>query len=138
MCVTSLEAAISDVVDSVPDIVAAGFVDVATGMALNIKTVDSHPEEFIDLMAAATGDLFEGRNMAVIEKVSRQISDFLGNKEKTLIQEVVMFSRSLTHVFIRGKKPYDKVLVVVTGSGASLGMVLNKARRALAPVEAAP
>ncbi|MFC3217139.1 hypothetical protein [Comamonas sp. JC664] len=40
-----------------PECLAAGYVDVATGMLLAIRTVDSHPREVIDLVAAATADL---------------------------------------------------------------------------------
>jgi len=36
-----------------------GFVDMQTGMLLATKTVDSHPQEVLDLVAAATADIFE-------------------------------------------------------------------------------
>ena len=33
---------------------------------MSIKTVDSHPQEIIDLVAAATGDLFNGPNVVCV------------------------------------------------------------------------
>ncbi|NJK54335.1 MAG: hypothetical protein HC936_19015 [Leptolyngbyaceae cyanobacterium SU_3_3] len=43
-----------------------------TGMILGIKTVDSHPQEVIDILAAATGDLFQGANVVTIEKLFKR------------------------------------------------------------------
>lgn len=42
----------------VPDYVASGIVDLSTGMLLAIDTVDHHPREILDVVAAATADLF--------------------------------------------------------------------------------
>ena len=39
----SCEVALSNAAASVPECVAAGYVDVASGMLLSLKTVDSHP-----------------------------------------------------------------------------------------------
>jgi len=39
----SFEVALSNAAASVPECVAAGYVDVASGMLLSLKTVDSHP-----------------------------------------------------------------------------------------------
>ena len=41
----SLDATLQKAVTSIPECVAAGFVDLASGMVLSIKTVDSHPSE---------------------------------------------------------------------------------------------
>ena len=65
----SLDRALAQVIESVPDCIAAGLVDMTTGMLLGIRTVDSHPQEVIDLVAAATGDLFQGSNVTTIERL---------------------------------------------------------------------
>jgi hypothetical protein len=52
----------------VPECVAAGMVD----MLLALDTVDSHPQEVLDLLAAATFDLFQGRNVVLIEDSFKQ------------------------------------------------------------------
>lgn len=57
----SLDATLQKAVTSIPECVAAGFVDLASGMVLSIKTVDSHPSEVFELLAAATADLFQAR-----------------------------------------------------------------------------
>ena len=62
-------------------------VDTKTGMLLGVKTVDSHPQEVLDLVAAATGDLFQGNNVATIEKLFRQSR---GVKEDGIVQMSVL------------------------------------------------
>ena len=74
----SLDAELSKVQGSVPECVAVGFVDMTTGMLLGVKTVDSHPQEVLDLVAAATGEIFQGTNVSAIEKLfkkSRGLAD---------------------------------------------------------------
>jgi hypothetical protein len=43
-----LDDALQRAMTSVPDCLAAGFVDLNSGMILSIKTVDSHPSEVFD------------------------------------------------------------------------------------------
>ena len=50
----SLDSVLTQAAASVPECLAAGYVDAASGMLLSIRTVDSHPREVIDLVAAAT------------------------------------------------------------------------------------
>lgn len=59
----SLDAVLQKSVSEIPDCVAGGVVDLSTGMLLAIKTVDSHPSEVMDVLAAATSDMFQGSNV---------------------------------------------------------------------------
>lgn len=132
----SLDAALTQAMRSVPECLAIGYVDAASGMLLSIHTVDSHPQEVIDLVAAATGDLFNGPNVSVIEtlfKHSREISD----PSLRYFQEIIINSENLIHVFLRSKSVQDYVLVFVCRRSANLGMVLTRARAALPAAEAA-
>ncbi len=132
----SLEAALSNVQKSVPECLAVGFVDMKTGMLLGVKTVDSHPQEVLDLVAAATGDLFQGTNVSAIEalfKKGRGVKD----DGHHYFQEIIILSDNLIHVFQRCKRNEDLVLVTVCRVSANLGMVLSKARGVLTSVEAA-
>lgn len=111
-------------------------VDLASGMLLAIKTVDSHPREVIDLLAAATTDMFAGPNVMTIEKLFKRAR---GVKEDDhhYFQELLVNSDNLIHVFLRGKRFADYVVVFVCRKSANLGMVLTKARISLPDIEAA-
>ncbi|MFI6079021.1 hypothetical protein ACIA5C_46705 [Actinoplanes sp. NPDC051343] len=71
--VRSTSQLVSDAVrqfrSQVPDCIASGLVDMSTGMLLAADTLDDHPSEVLDLLAAATFDLFQGRNVVMIEDI---------------------------------------------------------------------
>lgn len=133
----SLNSALNDVIQNVPDCLAAGFVDVSTGMLLGIKTVDSHPQEVVELLAAATGDLFQGSNVVTIERLFKRSRGLPEDDDEHYFQEIIVLSKNLIHVFVRGKSLQDQILVTVCRAGANLGMVLTKTRLSLAAVETA-
>lgn len=132
----SLDTELANVQKNVPECVAAGLVDIKTGMLLAVRTVDSHPQEVLDLVAAATGDLFQGQNVTAIENMFKKIRG-VGQDGHHYFQEIVVLSDNLIHVFQRTKRKEDLVLVTVCRVSANLGMVLSKSRQSLASVEAA-
>lgn len=132
----SFEKVLAEVQSSVPECVAIGYVDAASGMLLGIKTVDSHPREVIDLVAAATADLFNGPNVSMIERLFKK-SRGLSDDGHHYFQELIVNSDNLIHVFIRGKKVADYIAVFVCRRTANLGMVLTKARIAMPQIEEA-
>ena len=130
----NLDAVVQKAVTSVPECVAAGFVDLGSGMVLSIKTVDSHPQEVFELLAAATADLFQGPNVKSIENVFRKARGLTENSDHHYFQEIIVNSDNLIHVFLRGKRQLQ-VACFVCRKGANLGMVLTKSRMALPDIE---
>ena len=133
---SNLDNMLQKAVTSIPDCVAAGYVDLSSGMVLSIKTVDSHPSEVFELLAAATTDLFQGPNVSAIEKVFRKARGLPENADHHYFQEMIVNSDNLIHVFIRGKRQ-QQVACFVCRKGANLGMVLTKSRLVMPEVEAA-
>lgn len=130
-----LEQELQIAITSIPECVAAGYVDLSTGMLLGIKTVDSHPAEILELLAAATSDMFQGSNVTTIEnmfKKARGVED-----GKHYFNEMIVNSDNLIHVFCRGKVNEEHVTAFVCRKSANLGMVLTKARAALPALESA-
>lgn len=132
----SLETTIKNVQRTVPECLAVGTVDITNGMLLSIRTVDSHPKEVIDLLAAATGELFNGENVLAIEDMFKRIRGIRDN-DLHYFQEVVIFSQNLLHLFQRCKRNSTIVLVTVCRKKANLGMVMVKARSMLDEVDRA-
>lgn len=132
----SLDNALNKVRSTVPECVATGLVDMKTGMLLGVKTVDSHPQEVLDLVAAATGELFQGPNVSAIEGTFKKLR---GLKEDGhhYFQEIIVLSDNLIHVFQRCKRNEDMVLAVICRISANLGMVLTKCRANLEGIEQA-
>lgn len=132
----SLEKAIEAAQAQVPECLAIGYVDMQTGMLLGVKTVDSHPSEVLDLVAAATADLFQGPTVVTIEKHFKQARG-LPQDDEHYFQELAVWSRNLLHVFLRGKKHANHATVFVCRSSANVGMVLAKSRMVHSSIEAA-
>ncbi|MEW5737398.1 MAG: hypothetical protein AB1938_00645 [Myxococcota bacterium] len=131
----SLDTVLSKVQQEVPECVAVGYVDMSTGMLLAVRTLDSHPQEVLDLVAAATTDLFQGRSVTAIERLFRK-SRGQAEDGRHYFNEIVVFSENLLHVFMRSKKHHNQALCFVTRASANIGMVLSKSRLALGEVEA--
>ena len=131
----SFDDALQTAANSIPECVAAGYVDVASGMLLSITTVASHPRQVIDILAAATGDLFNGESVTMIERMFKKARGL--QDDYHYFQEVIINSENLLHVFLRGKTNPEYVAVFVCRKSANLGMALTKERLALPALEAA-
>lgn len=132
----NLDSAMKNAIASVPECVAGGYVDLSSGMLLSISTVDSHPTQVIELLAAATSDLFQGQNVTLIEKLFNQARGIQEN-EHHYFQEIIVNSDNLIHVFLRGKRYPEHVVCFVCRKSANLGMAVTKARMAMPEIEAA-
>jgi hypothetical protein len=130
-----LDKALAEVMKSVPECLAAGWVDMNTGMLLGVRTVDSHPQEVLDLVAAATTDMFQGSSVTAIERMFKK-SRGVPDDGKHYFREMIVLSDNLVHLFLRGKKNEDQVLVAVCRVSVNLGMAISKVRSSLAQVEA--
>lgn len=132
----SLDAELQKAVSAVPDCVAAGIVDLTTGMLLAIKTVDSHPSEVMDILAAATADMFQGSNVQMIENIFKKARG-VENDGHHYFQEIIVNSDNLVHVFSRMKTNEEIVVAFVCRKSVNLGMALTKVRGSLPVLEGA-
>jgi hypothetical protein len=120
---------------SIPECLAAGYIDLASGMLLGIKSVDSQPTEVVELLAAATADLFQGVNVKMIESIFKKARG-LQEDGHHYFQEIIINSDNLIHIFLRGKNE-EQVACFVCRKSANLGMALTKARSSMPALEAA-
>lgn len=132
----SIDSALQKSVTVVPDCVAAGMVDLSTGMLLAIKTVDSHPSEVMDILAAATADLFQGANVQMIEAIFKKARGLVDDGHH-YFQEIIVNSDNLVHVFTRCKTNEEHVVAFVCRKSVNLGMAITKVRATLPDIEAA-
>lgn len=130
----SLDQAIAKSLGEIPECLAGGYVDLSTGMLLGIKTVDSHPAEVMDILAAATADLFQGPNVSTIESLFKKARG-LADDGHHYFQEIVIMSDNLVHIFMRMKNNEEHVLTFVCRKSVNLGMALTKSRQAMVGME---
>ncbi len=131
----SLNQALQVAATAVPECLAAGYIDLSSGMLLGIKSVDSQPSEVVDLLAAATADLFQGPNVRMIESIFKKARG-LSDDGHHYFQEIIINSDNLLHIFLRGKNE-EQVACFVCRRSVNLGMALTKARSSMPALEAA-
>ena len=122
----SVETILVKTMKDIPKAVAAGVVDMSTGMLLGVKTIDSHPQEVLDLVSAATKDLFEGDNVTTIEETFKRVRGVETNER--YFKEIIVMSTNLVHIFARLKSMQSVVIVVVCRADTNLGLGLMKMR----------
>ncbi len=122
----SAESIVKDALASVPKAVAAGVVDMGSGLLLAVKTAESHPQEVLDVLAPATRELFEGDMTTSIENMFKQARGVESNDR--YFQEIMIASTNLWHYFGRLKSSQETVVTVVTTVDVNLGMFIVKAR----------
>ena len=117
----------------VPDYVASGVVDMSTGMLLAADTVDDHPAEILDVLAAATVDLLQGRTVVQVEELWRErrggSTGLVGDRH--YFQEVLVQSDNLVHLFMRSQSNEDLVGVVVCRRPVNVGLLFTMARQGM-------
>lgn len=122
----SADSIINKAMKDIPKCLAAGIVDLDSGMLLNVRTVDSHPQEILDMVAAATKDLYEGDNVVAIENMFKRVRNTSTNEH--YFQHILVMSRNLIHYFGRVEHNERIILVAVCRADANLGLVLAKGR----------
>ena len=129
-----LNSALQAATAAIPECLAAGYIDLSSGMLLGIKSVDSQPTEVVELLAAATADLFQGTNVKMIESMFKKARG-LADDGHHYFQEIIINSENLIHIFLRGKNE-EQVACFVCRKSANLGMVLTKSRSSMPALEA--
>lgn len=127
--------AVTDLRIHIPECFGAGIVDLSTGLLLAVDLVESHPRVVLDMLADTTADLFQGRNVLMIEdmfKRHRGVRD-----DVHYFQEILVNSDSMCHLFIRGRALPDLVGVAVADRAIPLGALFDGTRAAMRRLEAA-
>lgn len=118
-----------------PDFVGAGFVDMSTGMLLAVDTVDDHPREILEVLAAATADLFQGRAVTQIENMWKQQRGV--SESRHYFQEILIYSDNIVHLFVRSQRNSDVAAVIVCNRAVNVGMLFAQVRQIMREFDSA-
>ncbi len=123
----SVDTICKSLLEEVPKALAAGVVDMETGMLLGVKTTDSHPQSVMDMLAAGTKEMFEGDMSMTIDKTFKKARG--DSSKEPYFNEILVNSKNLIHMFVRMPDTPNIVCVVVTRIDANLGLVVTKCRQ---------
>ena len=115
-----IDDACKDVVGKVDGAVAAGVVDLDTGMLLGIHNSSQYTQTLDEIVAAACMDMFRGTNISRVEQMVRQHRVVAENGEH-YFQEIQVTSEHNFH-FAKVLKKGRAVLMLVTKKTTNVGM----------------
>lgn len=127
------DEAMATALKDIPKALAAGVVDMDSGMLLDIKTTASHPQEVFDLLAAATKDMFEGENVTTIENIFKKSRGVKSNER--YFNEIIVNSKNLIHFFTRLPNKPSVVFAAICQIDANIGLVLLKGKEIAKQIE---
>ena len=111
----------------VSDCVAAGAVDLSTGMMLSSDTLDDHSSDAVELLAAATLELFQGRAVRLVEQMRKGQRGVTGDSH--YFQEILVNSTNSVHLFLRSHRYPDIAVGIVCTPDVKVGLLFAQARR---------
>lgn len=131
----SIELALNTAIETIPDCIAAGYVDMETGMLLATSTKDPDSAQALEHLALAVANLFQGRGVTAFEDMLRaaQIDD----TEHPGFGEIAVFSNGRLHIFLRTQEYRDHVVCYICRDSANVGLALTKSHLSLGSVAAA-
>lgn len=131
----SIDAALSSAMKTIPDCVAAGYVDMETGMLLGLQAAEGEHSDVLENLALAVANLFQGRGVIAFQELLRaagaEDSDHPG------FGEIAVFSDDRLHIFLRTQDYPDHVVCYICRDSANIGLALTKSHISLRPVAAA-
>ncbi|MFY2825496.1 hypothetical protein [Ruegeria sp. MALMAid1280] len=131
----TIEAALNTAMETIPDCIAAGYVDMETGMLLGTNTQDQDSADVLDSLALAVANLFQGRGVKAFEELLREAG--AEEVENPGFGEIAVFSNDRLNIFLRTREYPDHVVCYICRSSANVGLALTKSHLSLGPVAAA-
>ncbi|MDA7965144.1 hypothetical protein [Ruegeria sp.] len=131
----SIDAALSSAMKTIPDCIAAGYVDMETGMLLGLQAAEAEHSDVLENLALAVANLFQGRGVIAFQELLRAAG--AEETDHPGFGEIAVFSDDRLHIFLRTRDYPDHVVCYICRDSANIGLALTKSHISLGPVAAA-
>ena len=128
----ALDAAMKSAMDTVPDCLAAGYIDMDTGMLLAMQGANPGSAELLETVSIAISNLFQGHGVQAFEKMVTAAGE--RTSENGGFGEIAIFSGEYLFVFLKAHNYADHVVCYVCRGSANAGMVLTKSHMSLGKI----
>jgi hypothetical protein len=132
----SVQSALDSLIDTVPDCILAGYLDLEIGMMIGTAGPMSFSGDVVDNLTAAVVNLFESSHSIGIENAFRQATGREHDLEP-YFRELVVVTSGLVHAFVRASGTENRILCFVSKASAGPARVLEAARSAARRMEEA-
>lgn len=128
----SLNDICKNIINDVDGAVGCSVVDLNTGLMLaSAHTVPYFTQTYVDAVAAASVEMFRGKNITAVEKL---LSAQRGVPVSRTIQEMQMSTAGTYHFMAVIPEKPDALVVLITTRKANLGMGWAALRRSMAEI----
>lgn len=128
----SLNELCKTIISDVEGAVGCSVVDLNTGLMLaSAHTVPYFTQTYVDAVAAASVEMFRGKNISAVEKL---LSAQRGVPVSKTIQEMQMTTAGTYHFMAVIPEKPDALVVLITTRKANLGMGWAALRRSMAEI----
>ena len=131
----TIDAALTTAMETIPDCIAAGYVDMETGMLLGMSATGTEDGAALETLAIAVANLFQGRGVQAFEALLASAG--LQDPENPGFGEISVFSNDRLHIFMRTRAYPEHVVCYICRNSANVGLALTKSHLSLGPVAAA-
>jgi hypothetical protein len=132
----TLRNTLQDSLESVPDGIAVGYIDLATGSLISLAAREERPQEFLNVIARAVTEMFEAPLFRVLDKIWAQ--DFSEEAlQADAFTEILLIGTDYTTLLKRCEKNPRHAVIYVTRKNAPPGVLMMQVRSNLPLVEAA-
>jgi hypothetical protein len=114
---------------TIPDCIAAGDIDMETGMLLGQQVNDKKHSDLLECLALAVANLFQGRGVQAFHALLRTAG--AEGEEDTGFGEIAVFSNDRLHIFLRTRDYPDHVVCFICRDSANVGLALTKSHLSL-------
>ncbi|SPF79229.1 hypothetical protein ALP8811_03167 [Aliiroseovarius pelagivivens] len=129
----SLDDALSAGMQTVPNCVAAGYLDMQTGFLLGIQGRDAESIAALEAMSTSIANLILGRGVHAIEQL---LADG-GNAQDAGFGEIAIYSGKRLYLLVRRPDQPDHVVCFVSDDHANVGLALAKSAANMNMISAA-
>jgi hypothetical protein len=132
----TLRDALQESLESVPDGIAVGYIDLATSSLIGLAAREERPQEFLNVIATAVTEMFEAPLFRVLNKIwSMEFSEEA--LQADAFSEILLMGSDYTTLLKRCEKNPRHAVIYVTRKDAPPGILMMQVRSNLPLVEAA-
>lgn len=118
----SLEDALTAAMQSVPNCVAAGYIDMQTGFLLGLEGRDDDSIAALENMSTSIANLILGKGVSAFEKLLSDGDD----AQDSGFGEIAIYSGDRLYLLLRHPDQPDHVVCFVSEGHTNVGMALAK------------
>ena len=129
-----LDKALRKAMSDIPNCVAIGAVDLASGTMLAIEAKEERSQEMLNVMTSAVTELFEAPLLQAFSEIYAPGANPSADAGKQFT-ELLLLNNYHHYLLLRGRKRTQLAVIVITTKETPVGLLMMKALGAMPDIE---